>query len=164
MKYQDRIDYPLDAARVMDFFTSPAFFLEKYRRQGASNVRLEDSTHTAEHFSVTISRDVPVEVEVPAFARSRIPRAITLVQTDSWDLRSRTGTLAIEFKGLPVKLTCRMRLEDAPGGARESLDFDIRVNLPLIGGKLEELLARDLQLKAGRDTEVTLELMAVATS
>lgn len=162
MNFQDVTDYPLPAERVLAFFTSPAFYVRKYEEQGARNVRVDEHRASPEQFSITVSRDVPVEVDVPDFARSRIPQTITLVQTDQWDLARRTGSLQILFKGLPVKVSCSMRLTDTPSGAREELDFDIRVNVPLLGGKLEELLARDLRLKFARDTEVTLAIMAVA--
>lgn len=39
------------------------------------------------------------------------------------------------------------------------LNVEIRVNVPLIGGKLEKLLAEDLQLKFKHDTEVALALV-----
>lgn len=46
---------------------------------------------------------------------------------------------------------------DAAANAIEDLDldFDIRVNVPLIGGKLEKLLADDLKVKFAKDTEIT---------
>ena len=50
-------------------------------------------------------------------------------------------------------------MADTASGARETLDFDLRVNVPLIGGKLEEILARDLRLKFRKDTEASLQLM-----
>lgn len=160
MQYQEVIHYQQPAETVLRYFTDPEFFVRKYREQGASNIRIEATERTATHFSVTIARDVPVEVDVPAFARGLVPPTITLVQTDSWDLERRASHLEIAFKGMPVRLTCATTLTDTPTGSREDLVFDIRVNVALIGGKLEELLARDLRLKFDKDTEVTHAIMA----
>lgn len=160
MHYQEVIRYEQPAKTVLRHFTDPDFYVRKYREQGASNIRVEASERTATRFSVTIARDVPVEVDVPAFARGLLPPTITLVQTDSWDLEQRQSRLEIAFKGMPVRLTGTTRLTDTPTGAREDLLFDIRVNVPLIGGKLEELLVRDLQLKFSKDTAVTHAIIA----
>lgn len=160
MKYQETIDYPVPCERLLGIFTQPDFVLAKYAAQGASNIQPLAHTHDGDTFRVTVSRDVPVQVDVPGFARSLVPSTITLIQTDTWNTRTRRGSLDIEFKGMPVKLRCEMRLEDGPSGAHHTLDFDIRVSVPLVGGKLEKLLADDLQLKFKHDTEVSLALVA----
>lgn len=164
MKYQEVIHYEQNAETLLRYFSDPEFFVRKYREQGATNVRVEASACSATESSVTVTRDVPVEVDVPSFARGLVPATITLVQTDSWDLARRQGRLEIVFKGMRVRLTCTMTLTDTPTGAREDLAFEIRVNVPLIGGKLEELLARDLRLKFGKDTEVTHAIIAAEES
>lgn len=162
MRYQDTIRYPLPRAGLMPFFTDPDFFVRKYVQQGASNVKVLAAGTRDGRFSITVSRDVPVQVPIPSFARALVPAHITLVQTDSWDLAALTGRLEIEFKGMPVRLACDMVLADTPAGAVETLSFDIRVNVPLLGGKLEALLAQDLRLKFQHDTEVSLAIMQAA--
>ncbi len=159
MKYRETIDYPIPCAEVFRHFGSAEFFVAKYEQQGARHITVDAAEFNAERFSVTISRHVPVEVDIPAFARSRVPDHITLVQTDAWDLRTQRGTLDIRFLHLPVHVTCALAMSDIAGRAKETLDFDLRVNVPLIGGKLEEILARDLRLKFRKDTEVSLRLM-----
>lgn len=160
MKYQEVIHYEQTAETLLRYFTDPDFYVRKYREQGATNVRVEAAARSATESSVTVTRDVPVEVDLPPFARGLVPSTITLVQTDRWDLARRQSHLEIIFKGMPVRLTCTTTLSDTPTGAREDLVFEIRVNVPLIGGKLEELLARDLQLKFCKDTEATHAIIA----
>ncbi|HCT39785.1 MAG TPA: hypothetical protein DF427_01120 [Moraxellaceae bacterium] len=91
--------------------------------------------------------------------RALVPSHITLVQTDAWDVATQKGSLQIEFKGMQVRVNCEMTLQDRAGCAVEELDFDIRVNVPLLGSKLEALLAQDLRLKFLRDTEVSLGII-----
>jgi len=162
MKYQRTIDYPVPCAQVLACFATSEFLQAKYAGQGATNIQLLEQSQTGATTLFTFTRDVPVQVDVPAFARSLVPSTITLIQTDTWDANTRRGSLNIEFKGMPVKLLCQMRLEDRPNGTHHTLDFDIRVNVPLIGGKLEKLLAEDLQLKFKHDTEVSMALVIAA--
>ena len=160
MKYQQTIDYTVPSDRLLAIFSEPDFVLEKYAAQGASNIRLLKDERDGDRVRFTVTRDVAVQVDVPAFARSLVPSTITLIQTDSWDSATRQGSLEIEFQGMPVKLRCDMRLEDRAGLAHHVLDFDIQVSVPLIGGKLEKLLADDLQMKFKHDTEVSLRIVA----
>jgi len=161
MKYRETIDYPVSRERLLAIFTDPSFVVRKYQGQGASNIETGSSEQVGSRFRITVSRDVPVEVDVPSFARSLVPAAITLVQTDIWDTGTGKGSLAIEFQGMPVTLNCDMTLEAREdGGTHHVLDFDIRVSVPLIGKKLEELLASDLRMKFGKDTEVSKALIA----
>lgn len=159
MKYRETIDYPISCAEVFRHFGSQEFFLRKYEMQGATHLNVDAAEFSDARFSITITRHVPVEVEIPAFARSRVPDHITLVQTDTWDISNRRGHLDIRFRHLPVHVTCALTMADTAIGARETLDFDLRVNVPLIGSKLEEILARDLRLKFRKDTEASLTLM-----
>lgn len=159
MKYHDTINYPLPADSLFKFFTDPNFFVRKYEAQGATNVRIIHAEVSESRSTITISRDVPVEVPIPSFARALVPSHITLVQTDEWDTATRKGRLAIEFKGMPVHLKCDITLKDCAGGAIEELAFDIRVSVPLLGGKLEQLIAQDLRLKFQRDMEISLNIM-----
>lgn len=160
MKYRETIDYPVSCARVLAKFATAEFLQAKYAGQGATNIALLDQSRDGDTTRFTFSRDVPVQVDVPAFARSLVPATITLIQTDTWNAATRTGRLDIEFKGMPVKLRCDMRLEDRAGGTHHTLDFDIQVNVPLIGGKLEKLLAEDLRMKFQHDTAVSQALVA----
>lgn len=162
MKYRETIDYPVSCAQVLAKFATAGFLQAKYAGQGATNIALLDQSRDGDTTRFTFSRDVPVQVDVPAFARSLVPATITLIQTDTWNAATRTGRLDIEFKGMPVKLRCDMRLEDRAGGAHHTLDFDIQVNVPLIGGKLEKLLAEDLRMKFQHDTAVSQALVAAS--
>lgn len=162
MKFYETINYPVSCEHVLSKFITAEFLQAKYEGQGATNIRLLDQSREGDTTRYTFTRDVPVQVKVPAFARSMVPKTITLIQTDSWNTTTRSGRLDIEFKGMPVKLSCDMLLEDEPSGTHHTLDFDIHVNVPLIGGKLEKLLAEDLQLKFQHDTKISLALVTAA--
>lgn len=159
MKYRDTIRYPRRAEQLYRFFTDPGFFVSKYEAQGAANVRVLHSGINGTQSAIVVSRDVPVDVPVPSFARSLVPSHITLIQTDTWDTATGNGSLLIEFKGMPVRVNCGITLRDQADGAVQELDFDIRVNVPLLSGKLEAFLAQDLRLKFQRDTVASLALI-----
>jgi Protein of unknown function (DUF2505) len=87
---------------------------------------------------------------IPSFARRFVGEEIRIVQRETW-----TGTsgasLAIEIPGKPGRLDGTVSLAGDGAGTLESVTGDVRVKVPLIGGKLESLVA-DL-LRAALQTE-----------
>lgn len=159
MKYSERIHYQHSSVDLLQMFSNPEFFKAKYSATGARDIQVLAMEKANGRFCIKVSRKVPTDVPIPSFARSLVPQDITLIQTDSWDMEKGTGSLDIEFVGIPVRVHCELVLKDVAGKAVEDLHFDIRVNVPLIGGKLEKLLADDLKVKFARDTEVTFGMI-----
>lgn len=151
MQYKEQNTHAQNADVVLRMFTDPEYFLTKYRNVGATAIEVLACIRSDDRFSITTSRQVAVEAPVPGFAKKLVPEQLTIIQTDSWDLVSRTGTLDIQFKGVPVSIKCDMTLRDQGSACIQDLDFTLKVNVPLIGGKLEQLLADDLRRKFAAD-------------
>ncbi len=161
MKFREAIRHTLPADRVLSAYANPDFYPAKYAATDGRDIRVLDTGNDDGQFHIRVSRKVPADIPVPAFARGLFPHEITLIQTDRWDRASGTGSVAIEFVGLPVRIDCGLALSGEGDRMVETLDFEIRVDMPLVGGKLAKLLAEDLQLKFAKDTEVTLALLPV---
>lgn len=160
MKFRETISYPYPIRALLPVLTDPAFLLRKYEAQGAHNIQMLSQEVCERKSRICVQRAVPVSVDIPAFAKSMVPAHITLIQTDSWDKRSHAGQLDIQLAGLSAKVVCQMQMVSKGDGTLQTLDFDVRVGVPLIGGKLEELLARDLRQKFTKDTQVTLGIIS----
>lgn len=160
MKFRETISYPYPIQDLLPVLTTPEFLLRKYEAQGARHIQLISSDVCTQKSRICVQRAVPVNVDIPAFAKSLVPAHITLIQTDSWDKQRHVGQLDIQLQGMPAKVVCQMQMSGSSGGTLQMLDFDVRVSTPLIGGKLEELLARDLRQKFAKDTQVTLGIIA----
>ncbi|MGB2248617.1 MAG: DUF2505 domain-containing protein, partial [Alcanivorax sediminis] len=160
MKYADTNRYAVPADKVLKAFTDPDFFLRKYQAQGAEDIQQLHHEQNGNHFSITFTRTVAVGVKLPGFASKHVPDRITLIQTDRWDLDARRGTLDIRFDGMPATVKCQMQLSDHGEATEHGLEFEIAVKVPLIGKKLEKLLADGLQKTFQRDSGIAAELLA----
>ena len=69
-------------------------------------------------------------------------------------LDTTTGSLSIESPGKPTSASGTIRLEPSGAGTTEVVELDIKVKVPLIGGKLERLMAE--KVAAGMDVEHTV--------
>jgi hypothetical protein len=119
----------------------------KYEALGHSDVQLV-RREDGEDGSVTLVTSRVVPLEVPGFAKKVLSPKQNVTQTDEWSTAdtegAHTGTFTVEAKGTPVQLRGALRL--APTGANECTNtttVTIECKLPLIGGKIADLVAKD---------------------
>lgn len=97
---------------------------------------------------LAVSRELPDGV--PGYLERFLPRDGRIVQTDEWGPErpdgSRHGTWQVDLAGAPGKAGGTMRLEPAPDGCTYTVDGEVTVKIPLVGGKAETFL-RDLLVK-----------------
>ena len=90
---------------------------------------------------------------VPGFAKRFAGETTRAVQTEEWSSPT-GGTISIETPGKPTSINGHPDASPSPGGrTTETLEAEVKVKVPLIGGKLESLMA-DL-VAAGMDKEQT---------
>jgi hypothetical protein len=83
---------------------------------------------------------------IPGFARKFVGDEIQLVQTERWtDIEN--GRVEVVIPGKPGQMAGTVTLRKSGGTTTETVDMEIRVNIPLVGGKIESLIA-DLLRKA----------------
>lgn len=155
MQFQEKKNYQYPAETLLKVFSDKDYFLEKYARSGATDISVLEDIQTDADSRITISREVQVDVPIPAFARKYVPHTITLIQSDSWNYVSRTGHIEIRFKGMPAEINCAMHMEEEGDAATLVLNFTTKVQIPFVGNKLAEVLSRDLRAKFEKDSAAT---------
>ena len=85
---------------------------------------------------------------IPGFARKFVGDEINLIQTERWS-DMETGTVEVVIPGKPGQMTGTISLRESGGTTTETVQMDVKVNIPLVGGKIESLIA-DLLRKALR--------------
>ena len=159
MKLNLHNHYPYPAETVVRVFGDQDFFTEKYRRVGASNIRVLDFSNEHGESHIRVRRDVDLLGALPPFARSILPGTLTVIQTDYWNQHTLRGGIDLELVAVPVRITCDMTLENDGQGTVQTLDFDITVDLPLISERIARLLASDLEKQVRTDSEAAAEIM-----
>jgi hypothetical protein len=85
---------------------------------------------------------------IPGFARKFVGDEIELVQTEYWsDIEN--ARIEVSIPGKPGQMNGTVTLRESGGTTTETVSIEIRVNIPLVGGKIESLVA-DLLRKALR--------------
>jgi hypothetical protein len=85
---------------------------------------------------------------IPSFAKKFVGDEIVIVQDETWT--SPTGAdLRVAIPGKPGEMVGTILLSESGGTTTETVALDIKVNIPLVGGKIEGLVS-DMLLKALR--------------
>lgn len=85
---------------------------------------------------------------IPGFARKFVGEEINIVQREDW-LSPAKGDIEVVIPGKPGEMTGTAHLTEDPDGVTETVNLSVKVNIPLVGGKVEGLVA-DMLLKALR--------------
>lgn len=141
--------YDHSVAEVTKMLADPVFREEVCTAQGVLDrtIQIEKSSG---HMDVRIEQVQP-SAGVPGFAKTFVGDTTEVIQQEVWSSPTHADVEVI-FPGKPS--SCRGTIVITPtdgGGCLETVTVDIKVGLPLVGGKLEFLL-KELMRK-GLETE-----------
>lgn len=94
--------------------------------------------------------------DIPAFARTFVGDEILIVQTENWTSPS-SADVRLTIPGKPGEAVGTLELVESGGITTESIDLDLTVKVPLVGGKIEKLIAGifssalDIEQRVGRE-------------
>ena len=158
MKFERVHDYPAPASDVLAMLLDPAFREAVCASQDALS-----------HSVSVSSSEPPATVEVrqrqdtsdaPGAARKVIGDSVETVQHEEWT-SSDAARLEISIPGKPGHLRGRISLVDnGDGTSTERFDAEVKVNIPLVGGKLEGLIGKILGSGLRRERETGLRWLA----
>ena len=148
MKLRHEISYDAPLADVFAMLADPDFRQASAAAMGVISADVSITPKDA-GISVRIDQVQPTE-GVPGFAKKFAGETTRAVQTEQWDSPA-GGSIAIETPGKPTSIKGTLALTESGGRTTETLDVEVKVKVPLIGGKLESLMA-DL-VAAGMDKE-----------
>lgn len=139
------LTYDAPMAEVAAMLADPDFREEVCERQGVVRAMVSVDPDDAGGMEVTIDQ-VQAAHGIPSFAKKFVGDEINIVQQESWSSPVE-GDITVTIPGKPGEMRGTARLRESGGRTVETVDLSIKVNLPLVGGKIEGLIA-DLLLKA----------------
>lgn len=158
MRFERVHEYPAPAADVLAMLLDPAF------REAVC------ASQDALSHSVSVSSSAPpatVEItqrqntsDAPGAARKVIGDSVETVQREEWE-SDESASIDISIPGKPGSLRGRITLTDnGDGTSTERFDAEVKVNIPLVGGKLEGLIGKILGSGLRRERETGLRWLA----
>ncbi|PPE71962.1 hypothetical protein C3942_20695 [Solimonas fluminis] len=159
MQFSYKQTFPKDAATVLKMFCDPAYHKALQEALGATGYRQVEHSDDGTRFMIKISYEVKSSAPLPGFAKKVLGETTAVTQTERWDRSTRKGEVIVEPKGLPGKIRCATSLAESGGSATKTFDWDVSVKIPLVGGKLEELVVSDIKGKDPVDAAASRKLL-----
>jgi uncharacterized protein YndB with AHSA1/START domain len=148
MKFQHQVSYAASPDQVFEMLADPAFREAAVAAQGVVSAEV-DLKRTADGFSLTVDQLQRTD-DLPSFARTITGETTRAIQREEW-ADPTGGTLTFESPGKPAGVDGTVTLRPEGSGTVEIVELDIDIKVPLIGGRLERLLAE--KIRAGMDAE-----------
>jgi len=121
-----------------------------------------DVREDGEHVTITSSRKLPAEI--PSAARTFVGDAITIDETHTWshpDLDgTRHGRVTASFGGAPMAVDGTLTLRADGAGSALDVVIHSRSSVPLIGGKLEQVVGDQFMRALRKEQQIAPEWFA----
>lgn len=138
MKFRQEMQYDAPPAAVRAMVGDPAFREEVCEEQGALRHDVTIDTD-GEQMTVRIELVQPTK-GVPSVAKKFVGDETDVVQVETWH-DAMSAHLTVTIPGKPGSLVGGIRLEEDGDGTRQVVEGDLKVNVPLVAGKLEKIIA-----------------------
>jgi len=92
----------------------------------------------------------------PAAIRKLVPSTNDVSHTEDWgaDGDGYAADLAIEIKGVPVKISGTKRLQPEKGGCSVEWTFDVTSGIPLLGGIIASFAGSEVEQKLEKEFKI----------
>lgn len=141
MKFHRELVYEAGSDEVFAMLADPAF---RKKVAAAQDVVSIEVTSTPKGAGMTLLNDqVQNTAGLPALAKKIAGETTQAIIREEWT-DARSGTYEIVAPGKPTKAIGNVRLVEEGGSTRHVFDLEITVKVPMIGGKLEKLMADNI--------------------
>lgn len=148
MRYHHAMIYEASAGRVYAMLTDPAF--QAKRAQAGQPEHAEASVVAGPGDGASIDVTRRMAVDLPGFIAKLAGGKVTLHEVQVWRDSGgssdpvRDGTIKATMAGQPGGVVGTLRIDEAGGSTTVSLDAEISVKVPLVGGRIERFVAEML--------------------
>lgn len=137
MKFQHTLTFDASLEDVRAMLLAPAFWDTVAKATGAfsSKTTVNDSGSTIE----VVTDEEQKVVGVPGFAKKFVGESTRAIKTLRWT--GDNASFAVETPGKPTSLSGTASLSSSGSSTTLRYDLDVKASVPLVGGKLEKLVA-----------------------
>lgn len=163
MHLQVTVPVPTDPRTAGTMLADPVYVRAKVIASGAEVLHVDVAPAEDGALTVTTRRALPTD-QIPANVRAFVGSTLEVRQVEAWEPAaadgSRTGTVAVEIAGAPVRLTGTVALRAADGGSSITYDGELKANVPLFGSAVEQAAAKAVRGALDAEAGVAREWVA----
>jgi len=157
MKVHVKHTLKTDVAAALKLCTELKSQQEIYAQLGGTDVRIKRDGRSP-NVKLKISRNEVANP--PAAIRKLVPGTNEVSHTEDWaaDGDGYSADIAIEIKGVPVKISGTKSLQPEKGGCRVEWKFDVTSGIPLLGGIIASFAGSEVEQKLENEFRILKSL------
>jgi hypothetical protein len=150
------------AERVFTTMVDADFLRERLAKIGGKDAALLEQTADADSARFRLRQALDSR-DLPSVVRNLLSGDIVIERTETWT-RSGAGTYRggaqVMIKGTPASATGTMSLQDVGAGSELVVRTDVTVQVPIIGGKIESVVADKVKELLAVETDFMIQHIA----
>ncbi len=155
---EDR-ELPLTVAQVLDVLRSPAHWAARVRDAGEGRLELTGLEVSETGVEATLAGPVPLDW-LPAVVRARMSAPPSIRRVERWTAvadgpggraTALSGVLDFAVAGVSATVAGTGAVRPTPAGSRIVVDLTVGVDLPFIGGLIEQAIATQIGPNLARE-------------
>lgn len=163
MKFETTLIWDAPLPRVMAMLTDRRYFERKLELMAHEEAEVLSAGMDGTRFTVVTRVKGKPSIKLPALAQKFLKpdQAVEIEQTDCWDTATASGSVNFLNKSVSViTISAVMQLSEQDGRTTNRLSWTVECGIPLVGGKLAEIIAEDIRTKAAHNEEVSRQILA----
>ena len=138
MHFHQELEYDASPAEVYAMLADPAF-REAVCEAGDSVRHQVSISPDGDGMSVSVDQVQPA-AGIPSFAKKIVGDEIEILQREEWSSDT-DASLDVSIPHKPGHLKGTITLREKGSGTVETVDAEVKVHIPIVGGKLEKLIS-----------------------
>lgn len=140
-RYEKTFEFEVGPDELLSILTDPAFQQEREKANGALEVRVEELERTAHKLRYVVHTTTHAR-GLTGVDKNKTEQA---QNTYAWDLDNRVGKWTWKGPhGDKARVWGSSRIQPANDHARLTNDFNVEVKVPLVGGKIEKAVMKEV--------------------
>ena len=160
IRYRSR--YPVPAEQLYTTLVDREFLTAKLDSIGGNNAALLDLAADADSAKYTLRQGVNREY-LPTAVQKILRGDLVIERTESWRLTQAgryEGTVTARVKDAPGRIGGGLTVDNTDEGSEFVIDGEAKVDVPLIGGKIEAAIAEQVVKLMDREARFTQQWLA----
>ena len=154
--YRSTLAFP--AEKVFAAMTDEEYLKARLREIGGPGSQLLDHEASPESARYELKQGLAAE-DLPPIVSKVMSGDLAIVRTETLNRTapgSYNGDVDVAIPGAPASASGTMRLADDGAGSLFEVHADVKVNVPLFGGKIEEIVAEQVRKLLEAETAFTV--------
>jgi hypothetical protein len=160
-RFSSTFDSDASVEELYAVLTGPEWAATKAAHLNDDSTVVRRDVAAGEAVTLVVSRRLPDGV--PGFLQRFLPSDRRVTTSDTWgpaEGGERRATWKAEIAGAPARMGGTMRIEPLPTGSRYTIDGEVKVPVPIVGGKAESFIAEQVVRLAEAEAAVVEKVLA----